>query len=210
MIRPMMIAAAISLQVAAAAAAQGLDFRIAGLGMASKNAADNTGTATSSDGTLGGFDVMLRLSGIGFGLRTQSGKFGSAGSQLALGEARLLLGSPAFSLEGAYIRRAHSGPLGTRSAAAVRAGARIELDVGATGLTVLANGGLYINAIGLPGQGKVSGWMVETGLRFQPRRLPLFVMLGYRSDAFSEAIATGTRTDNLGGVLLGGGVRLRR
>jgi hypothetical protein len=204
---------AVALIVAGPLVAQGtgVDLRLGGVAMATSRAAELAGATGTASGTMMGAEMSLRRGGLGVMARVLDGKLtagsGSpAAAEITDAEAGLLLGVPSFAVEGGYVRRAITGSFATSVYSFYKVGARLGIEIGATGVSATVAAAAYFKAGNQDGDGKVA----ETSLRYAPHGFPIYVSIGYRLEQITLKSSAGDRPDELRGILLCAGVRLAR
>jgi hypothetical protein len=208
--RALTLAAVAACAVGATLDAQ-LEARLGGtVTMGTRNAAF-AGNVGSGTGTMKGFELTARMKFGGISARMFGGEFsGDSGTgSVANGDLRLVLGPPMFSAEVGMGRRGYTGGVGTISWSFLRIGARSTIPVGATDFYANIGFTLYTGVkseAGPEGNGKEA----ETALLYMPARMPIYVSLGYRIEQFTSVAANDDRPEEVGGIVLGLGVRLRK
>jgi len=208
--RALALAALAACSVAGTLGAQ-LEGRLGGIAALGKRNAAFAGNVSAGSGTMKGFELTARMKFGGISARMFGGDFtGDSGTgSVANGDLRLILGPPTISAEVGLGRRSYTGGVGTISWSFLRIGARSTLAVGATDFYASAAFALYTGVqseAGPEGNGKEA----ETALLYMPARMPIYVSLGYRIEQFTSVAASDDRPEEVSGVVLGLGVRLRR
>lgn len=196
-------------------AAQSVDARLGVVGLVSTRHAvfdDAVGTAS---GTLAGGELLVRMRWVGVSARLFGGSFAADSGTAAVGDVhngdlRLLVGPPALSGDIGYGRRSFAGAIGPRAWSFVRLGARSVIAIGGTGLDGELRVAYYVGVDGGSSGGGGSGREVETRLTYGPPRLPLYLGVGYRFEAFTVQDPAAERPEEVGGLLFTAGVRVRR
>jgi hypothetical protein len=169
---------------------------------------------TTVKGTLSGFDLFARTQNIGIYARSVTGTFDSGSQGLAgkflYEEARLVIGAPSLSVEAGAVRRTASTLQDEGDHTFWRGGLRSNWDIGGSGVQVTLDAG------GRFGKGADStmqflGVDAEATVLLQaPRRLPIYVMAGWRYERFDDGWSLAARTEELSGPVLGLGFRLAK
>lgn len=210
------MAPALHAQAAAAPATDGGDgdpgsgeFRLGGYYMNGERNYFFNKAAQSATGSLTGFEVLMRTSGIGLGVRYYDGQFGNQPDLIAA-DANVLLGARQFSVTAGYAKRALSSTLGTTVYTFGRAGVHMEWVVGGTGFTTVLGGAYYVpagSASGI-GQGDIkSGMEGEASLIYNFHSAPLFLQLGYRNELFTAKTTSTQIPEEVRGLRLGAGLQ---
>jgi hypothetical protein len=198
-----------------AAQLRGVELRAGAVAAVSRrNAAFNGGVGTGS-GTMMGIDLVARTKWVGLEIRTLGGEFTadsgtSAAGTVANGDIRLALGPKVIAAEVGYGRRGFTGAVSTVTWSFVRVGARASMPIGGSGFTAGVVLAIYTGVARTDGGGSGSGTEIETSLTYQPPRLPGYLLLGYRREAFTAEGTGTTYPEEIGALLVGGGVRLGR
>ena len=172
-------------------------------------------TATSvgsGSGTMTGGELSARFSWAGIMVRLVNGAVPTAGSSaasLTTGEARLLLGARAASLDVGYAVRAVGGALGSTTYSYLRAGGSTILDLGGTGASARASAAVYFGGQGAA-NAEVSGQEITAALEYRIGGTPFVLTAGYRAEVFQTATLGVVRAEHLSGLLVGGGLRFTR
>ncbi len=178
------------------------------------SAIDGGGTANGSM-TLSGFEVFARTTTIGVYGRTISGT-SSVNSQglhghFQMQEARIFLGDPQFSPEFGIIRRTTSAADPDSIRTFYRAGLRVQWEIGNSGIQVTLNGGAYFGKAQVADSGdvKILGASAEGTVLYQaPRKLPFYVLAGWRYERFDDYALVPQRSEENSGPFFGIGLRL--
>lgn len=187
------------------------ELRIGALGQSSVRNAAVASDVSAATGTMTGAELFASMGGAGLRVRVSSGAFtedgGGALGDVVLGEASLFLGSREIALEGGVGRRAFAGNRSTLVANYSRAGLAVTVPVGSSGFE-----GRVIGAgiIPLGSDLEVTGFELETGLFWFPKRLPVYVTLGYRYDRVTLVSDTSERPEELGSAIVGIGLSFGR
>lgn len=159
-------------------------------------------TARSS-GTVTGLEATVEAAGGGVGIagRLLSGSYENG--DLSSKEVRGFIGGEWFRIEGAYGQRSAFGTDSMFNV--VKAGARLMIPVGGSGVLLALGGSKYF-----PGDfsekrsdlTETDGWEGETALFYTLPMVPVYLQFGYRNEYFKQ----GTRAENLSGLIFGGGL----
>jgi hypothetical protein len=206
------IAIALVLAVAAApAAAQAPRLEAwagAGIGAGKRNAAW-AGSVGAATGTGPYVQAGLRYRFVALEARYLSAQFAgdsAAGAgRVSSRELFLSLGPRVAGLDVGYGQRTLRGSLAQRVWSYATVGGHLDLPIGSSGFRALA--GLHLYAAGREANGATTatGLAGETALRFRPRSLPLFFLLGYRVERFTVS-GTPSSPEEMTTVILGGGL----
>ena len=189
-----------------------LEIRAGGL---AQLGARNTLIATdvnAATGTMLGSELLARVGRIGVRIRLGGGTFtdssGTTIGDLAGADLGVQFGNAQLVVEGGISRRALAGPRGTVIATAFRPGAIFQIPIGETGLALRIAPALFVAAGA--SEPKMSGLDLETGLVWTPPQWPIYAQLGYRYEQFTMTSGGTDRPEEMGSVIIGGGVRWRR
>lgn len=197
------------------AVAQGaVELRAGGVTMLSHRAAMFEGNVGTASGIMPGGELLVRLRYGGLAARLFGGAFSADSGSEAVGrvsaaDVQLLVGPRFLTADIGYGRRAFSGAFGDRSWPFARFGLRSTLAIGASGLSAEFSLAVYAGLGGGDGAGKGSGREAETHLVFTPARMPLYVGLGYRHERFTVSSPVDIRPEEVTGIVLAVGMRLR-
>lgn len=177
---------------------------------------------TSFNGVVGtgsasmlGLEVGARFKYFGLHARAWGGEFDgdtnrTGAGKVNVGEIRLEGGPRLIGATVAYGRRTLDGAITARSWSFVRVGIASHYDFGGSGFTGELDAGYYTGVGGNGTFDQGSGADIETRLVWQPRRLPFYVLAGYRRERFVVSEGDNKRPDVLSSVLLGTGISLGR
>lgn len=187
----------------------GFMFRVGGFtGSAERNYAFNNNVQPGT-GSLKGIEAVLRGSGIGLSVRSLTGSFtnstgGAAQPDVVGADVNLLLGPQAFTVSLGAAKRALSSPLATQVCTFGRIGLQMSFLIGGTGLRAQVGGWGYVPAadstMKIGGEG-------EGSLIYAPRRFPVYLQLGYRTEVFTSKTTTTTTPEEVRGLRIGGGIQ---
>ncbi len=171
-------------------------------------------SAGSGSGTLAGIELAARSKFVGASARLFGGSFSAEVGDEAVGDIgrmdlSVLAGPSYISGELGYALRSFTGAFGTRRWSFVRLGGQSTLPLGTTGLHASVSAAVYLGVSASHNTGNGSGRDLETRLTYTASSLPLYAALGYRFERFTVDDATDTRPDEMSGVMLVVGVRLR-
>ena len=137
----------------------------------------------------------------------------SAIGEVNNGNVDFVAGHPLLSARVGYGRRTFAGAFGRSSWNFARLGARSTIPLGPEGLTISLSGTIYVDVTGVDEAGDGSGREAEAHLIYPPPQVPLFYFnLGYRYEQFATDIPPpfgGSRPEEIGGIVVGAGLRLR-
>jgi hypothetical protein len=177
-------------------------------------------TVNSGSGSLKGVEVLLRGSGVGLSVRSQTGTFKTAlycdptgcssttGTQpdVTSADVSLLLGPRAFTVFLGGSKRALTDvDLGvTQVYTFARVGAQMSFIIGGSGLSAQIGGWGYVPSE--PEKMKLGG-EGEGSIIYTPGKLPVFIQLGYRTEVFTSKTLTTQTPEEVRGLRLGGGIQ---
>jgi hypothetical protein len=198
------------------AMAQPSEVYVGALALASRQNVVGPAGLIHSSGTLTGAELMARASGIGLYARYLTGSIGEnsfrgPSGSLRMGEARLMIGAPIFSVEGGVALRSRSSTLAEPRDELVRAGARSSIWLGPSGLSLSFAASALGRGDKEGGSTKwgLVGWEAVTAVMYQaPRGLPLYATLGYRYERIrTESGAPPVQREEISAIIIGGGFR---
>lgn len=197
--------------VGSSAQAQRLEVRLGTLAHVAERSTLVLGDVRVGTGLIGGADLLLRYRMLGLRLRVHGGQLNEGDGSLlgTAGQAdvAVMLGVPLLSAEGGVARRGLAGAFGVTSFDVSHVGASSQIPIGSSGIAVRLAGGIFSPT----GSGiEAAGLNVETNLLwFVPRR-PIYLVFGYRHEQFRVTEGTEDRDEELGSILIGGGLRFTR
>jgi hypothetical protein len=210
------LAAMVSLVLVGSASAQtgGLDIRGGVTGYLSQRSAVLQGEAGRGSGTLAGIELSARSRLVGGSVRLFGGSFSADVGDAAVGDIgradiSVVAGPESVAAELGYALRTFTGAFGTRRWSFVRLGGQAVLPLGSTGLDASVSAAVYLGVSGSHDTGKGSGRDLETRLTYTATVIPLYFGLGYRLERFIAADASESRPEEMSGVVVVAGVRLR-
>ena len=205
-----------SLAFVSAAAAQtpGIELRGGVTGYFSRRSAMLEGQAGRGSGTMAGIELAARSKFVGGSARLFGGSFSADVGDEAVGDIgrvdlSVLAGPSYIAAKLGYALRTFTGAFGTRRWSFVRLGGQTVVPLGATGLDASVSAAVYLGVAGSHDTGKGSGRDLETRLTYTSSSLPLYVALGYRFERFVADDAGGARPEEMTGLVVVAGVRLR-
>jgi hypothetical protein len=110
-------------------------------------------------------------------------------------------------LDAGYGQRSYRGSLAQRVWSYVIVGAHVDVPIGSSGFSAGATVHLYVGGKEKSGATTASGRSGETALRFRPRSVPLYFLLGYRAEQFTVSGTPGS-PEEMTTLVLGGGLHL--
>jgi len=195
---------------------QSTEFRFGVIALSTRQNVLGSSGLIHNSGTLTGAEFLVRGSGPGLYGRYLTGgvgenSFRGPSGALRMAEARVMIGSGPFSVEGGVVLRARASSLAKPRDAMIRLGARSSIWLGPSGFSLSLSGGALGRADEAQGGKKwgLVGWEATTALFYQaPRKLPFYGMLGYRYERIrSEASAPPVSREELSAIVFGVGVR---
>ncbi len=207
------LALALSLLSVWPAAAQ-IDLRGGVTGYFSHRSAMLEGQAGRGSGTMAGIELAARSKFVGGSARLFGGSFSADLGDEAVGDIgradlSVLAGPTYVAAKLGYAQRTFTGAFGTRRWSFVRLGGQTVVPLGATGLDASVSAAVYLGVTGSHDTGKGSGRDLETRLTYTSSSLPLYVALGYRFERFIADDAGEARPEEMTGLVVVAGVRLR-
>lgn len=192
------------------------EFRVGGFMLNGERSYDFTDGGSTLDGvnsntgTIRGVEVLLRAPAIGLYFRSLSGTFTDQ-PQVISADARLLLFPPVFTIFGGVGKRALSTELATPVYDVIVGGVSSTVNIGGTGLRTHISGAVLV-AKGQPtatgGESpKGSGLEGEAAIYYRIPAVPLYVMVGYRTEVFSTKTGTLETPEEVRGIRVGGGIQ---
>jgi hypothetical protein len=183
------------------------EIRFGGIGHSGNFNALVASEVSATTGTMTGGELYIWLAGAGFRVRVTGGSFAEDGievGEVAMGEAALSIGVSQFAIEAGAGRRAFAGPRSTVVGTYARAGFSTHVPVGASGFT-----GRILGAVIVPfgSELEMTGFDLETGLFWFPKRVPIYLTAGYRYNRLTVASQDGERPEEFGAALIGLGIR---
>jgi len=206
-------ALSLALVVAAApAAAQSPRLQVwagAGLGAGKRNAAWS-GSVGAASGSGPYVQAGLRYRFLTVEARYLAADFSGDSALAGAGKvsSRELYASvgPAIAgLDAGYGQRSYRGTLAQRVWSYVTVGGHLDVPIGSSGLWASATVHLYVGGKESSGATTASGRVGETALRFRPRSVPFYLLLGYRSERFTVS-GTPSSPEEMTTLILGGGL----
>jgi hypothetical protein len=180
----------------------------AGIGAGKRNAAW-AGSVGAATGTGPYVQAGLRYRFVALEARYLSAQFAgdsAAGAgRVSSRELFLSLGPRVAGLDVGYGQRTLRGSLAQRVWSYATVGGHLDLPIGSSGVRALASLHLYAAGREANAATTATGLAGETALRFRPRSLPLFFLLGYRVERFTVS-GTPSSPEELTTVILGGGL----
>jgi len=192
----------------------GLDLRGGVTGYFSQRSAVLEGVAGRGSGTLAGIELAVRSKFMGGSARLFGGAFAADIGDEAVGEIgradlSVVAGPTYVAAELGYALRTFTGAFGTRRWSFVRLGGQTVLPLGTTGISASVAAAVYLGVSGSHDTGKGSGRDLETRVSYTSSLIPLYVALGYRIERFIADDASETRPEEMSGLVLVAGVRVR-
>lgn len=169
-----------------------------------------------SSGTLTGAELLVRGDGPGLYVRYLTGTIGESSFRgpsgaLRMVDARVMVGTAAFSGEFGFALRARAGSFAKPRDELVRVGARSSIWLGPSGLSLSLSGAALGRGDTVERSRKwgLVGWEAMSALIYQaPRNLPLYAMLGYRYERIrTESNIPPVGHEELSSIVIGVGVR---
>lgn len=190
---------------------QKAEFRLGGTAQIGKQNMLLLDEVATGDAVLSGVDVFAAIGWVGIRARLQGGPVsGSSGIDIgdfARGEVNAVVGSRQIAVEVGYGRRALNGPRSARALDYGRGGLALMLPIGASGIVGRLAGGALVGA----GQdSELSGLDLETAVLWLPARIPAYLSVGYRYEQLTVSTGDSDRPEEIGGLQIGIGLRLRR
>ena len=191
-----------------------IDLRGGVMGYFSERSTTLDGDAGRGSGTLAGVELAARSKFVGASARLFGGSFSAEVGDEAVGDIgridlSVLAGPSYISGELGYALRSFTGAFGTRRWSFVRLGGQSTLPLGSTGLHASVSAAVYLGVSASHNTGNGSGRDLETRLTYTASSLPLYAALGYRFERFTADDATDTRPEEMSGVVLVVGARLK-
>ncbi len=199
------------------------EVRFGGMMISTRQNVLSSGPIVQASASLTGAEFLAQNQSMGFYARYLTGAIGSVSArsqsgELRMAEGRLMIGAQIFSVEAGFALRARSASLGEPRDKLIRGGARSSIPLGPSGFSVSLSVGAYARSDSVPTGGTsgsndkkfgLVGWEAVTAVIYQaPRRLPFYVMLGYRYERLrSEDKYIPIRREELSGIQLGIGIR---
>lgn len=163
-------------------------------------------TAQQLTGAGGTVELLARLAYGGLHVRT----FGvdlERGVGVANLDVRLQLGPQWLSLEAGQTRRAIVGELASSQYTMSRLGLRSTFALGGSGLRGMVGAWSLAGSTVPTGVREASGLEGESALLYHFAKLPAFVQLGYRAEAYAVTLTNGRAApEELGVLTVGGGI----
>ena len=197
-----------------AAQGGGWDLRGGVLGYFSERSATFEGDAGLGSGTLGGVEISGRSRFVGGYARLFKGSFSASIGDEAIGDigradVGIVAGPSVIAAELGYAVRTYSGAFGSRRWSFVRLGGQSTQSLGSTGLHASVAVAFYLGVNESQHLGSGSGRDLETRLTFTPASLPLYAALGYRFERFTADYGTDSRPEEISGLVMVVGARVR-
>lgn len=182
-----------------------------GLGAGKRNAAwsGSVGAATGSglffQGGLRYRLVAIRASYLAADFSGDSGLAGAG--KVSSRELYASVGPAIAGFDAGFGQRSYRGSLAQRVWSYVTLGGHLDVPIGSSGFRAGATVHFYVGGKESSGATTASGRAGETTLRFRPRSVPFYLMLGYRVEQLTVS-GTPSSPEEITTIILGGGLQL--
>lgn len=186
------------------------ELRVSGFMVSGERSFEFANAFSTETGSIKGVDFLLRGTAAGISFRSLTGTFGNQ-PHVTSADARLLLFPQIFSIMVGAGRRALWSDLNATSPSQFDmgiAGVSSTVAVGGSGLRTNISGAVYLPAGKT--KGKIKGGMEgEASILYAfPKRIPLFIQLGYRTELFTAKAGTRETPEEVRGIKVGAGLQL--